>query len=104
MYTSNTGRVAITSPALINTQSVVTSPTKSIRPIGKVFNALSWIKVKAKIRYSHEESEAILIPIENEKISLKFKEPQFAITPGQAVVFYDEDVVLGGGIIERSGG
>jgi len=33
-------------------------------------------------------------------VNVKFKEPQMAITPGQAVVFYDGDIVLGGGTIE----
>jgi tRNA U34 2-thiouridine synthase MnmA/TrmU len=43
-------------------------------------------------------------PSEDEdKVRLKFREPQIAITPGQAVVFYDNDTVIGGGTIERTG-
>lgn len=62
------------------------------------------IEVRAKIRYSHEEAEATILPVADEKIKVKFREFQMAITPGQAVVFYNDDTVLGGGIIERSGG
>jgi tRNA-specific 2-thiouridylase len=59
------------------------------------------IKVKAKIRYLHKEAEAEVIPLDKEKVYVKFREPQVAITPGQAVVFYDRDIVVGGGVIER---
>jgi len=59
------------------------------------------IKVKAKIRYLHREAEAEIIPMDKEKIYVKFREPQMAITPGQSVVFYDGDIVVGGGVIER---
>ncbi len=59
------------------------------------------IKAKAKIRYLHREAEAEVIPLDKEKIHVKFREPQMAITPGQAVVFYDGDIVIGGGVIEK---
>ena len=58
-------------------------------------------KVKAKIRYRHEEAEVEVIPLDKEKIYVKFREPQMAITPGQAIVFYDGDIVVGGGVIEK---
>lgn len=60
------------------------------------------IEVKAKIRYLHKEAEAVITPLNDGKVYVKFKEPQMAIAPGQAVVFYQGDEVLGGGIIERS--
>jgi len=56
--------------------------------------------VKAKIRYLHHEAEATITPLDEEKLYVKFKEPQMAITPGQAIVFYDGDTVVGGGTIE----
>ncbi|MBA3062220.1 tRNA 2-thiouridine(34) synthase MnmA [bacterium] len=59
------------------------------------------IKVKAKIRYLHSEAEVEVIPLDKEKIHVKFREPQMAITPGQAIVFYDGDIVVGGGVIEK---
>jgi tRNA-specific 2-thiouridylase len=57
------------------------------------------IKALSKIRYGHKEEESEVIPYEDGKVLVRFKEPQRAITSGQAVVFYDEDLVLGGGII-----
>ena len=61
------------------------------------------IKVKARVRYRHPEAEATVIPQENNIVYIKFAEPQMAITPGQAVVFYDDDTVIGGGTIIRQG-
>ncbi|HDZ49950.1 MAG TPA: tRNA 2-thiouridine(34) synthase MnmA [Candidatus Aerophobetes bacterium] len=60
------------------------------------------IKVKAKIRYSAQEAEVILTPKGKDKVQLKFRQPQRAITPGQAVVFYRGDEVIGGGTISSS--
>ncbi len=61
------------------------------------------IAVKAKIRYNHKEAAAEIIPF-NKQIKVRFKKPQFAVTPGQSAVFYIKDRVLGGGIIETSNG
>lgn len=61
------------------------------------------IEVKARIRYRHREGEAIVTPLPNDEVSVKFARPQMAITPGQAVVFYNGSVVVGGGTIERAG-
>ncbi|MFY9176218.1 MAG: tRNA 2-thiouridine(34) synthase MnmA [Caldicoprobacterales bacterium] len=60
------------------------------------------IRAKVKIRYTASEVPATLYPLENNKIKVSFDEPQRAITPGQAAVFYEDDYVLGGGIIEHS--
>ncbi|MCM8831387.1 MAG: tRNA 2-thiouridine(34) synthase MnmA [Candidatus Omnitrophica bacterium] len=57
-------------------------------------------KAFAKIRYQHKEAPCFLYPQEN-KIKVIFKEKQEAITPGQSVVFYNDKIVLGGGIIEE---
>ena len=58
------------------------------------------IEVKAKIRYQHEAAEAVITPLNEDRVQVRFKEPQMAITPGQAIVFYDGDLVIGGGTIE----
>lgn len=66
-----------------------------------VFDSLKEsIKVTAKIRYSAKEAEATVTPIENNKVKVIFKENQRAITPGQSIVFYDNDIVIGGGKIK----
>ncbi|NRX50415.1 tRNA-specific 2-thiouridylase [Clostridium beijerinckii] len=58
------------------------------------------IEVTAKIRYSAKPAEATLIPLPNGRVKVIFKEKQRAITKGQSVVFYDDEIVVGGGIIE----
>lgn len=55
--------------------------------------------VYAKIRYRKKEAPCS-VAFENDKIRVLFQEDQEAITPGQSIVFYDGDVVLGGGVIE----
>lgn len=55
--------------------------------------------VKAKVRYKQKETDAVITPLENGDVSVKFEMPQRAIAPGQAVVFYDGDIVVGGGTI-----
>lgn len=57
------------------------------------------MRVKAKVRYRHEEQWATVTQPEPDKIRVVFDEPQRAITCGQAVVLYDEDVVVGGATI-----
>ncbi|MCX7917205.1 MAG: tRNA 2-thiouridine(34) synthase MnmA [bacterium] len=57
------------------------------------------MEVEAKIRYRHEPSKAKIKKIDEDKIEVTFLYPQRAPTPGQAVVFYNKDEVVGGGFI-----
>ena len=79
--------------------------------LGKAFFAKSvnWLSIaqpetpmraKVRIRYRAHEAEAMIIPNGASRVRVEFVEPQAAITPGQAAVFYDHEVVLGGGWIE----
>jgi tRNA-uridine 2-sulfurtransferase len=59
-------------------------------------------RILVKIRYAHAGSPAALFPVSAEQVHVQFDEPQRAVAPGQAAVFYDAEdpeVVLGGGII-----
>ena len=58
-------------------------------------------EVTAKIRYSHKGAPCRIRMVDEDTVLCKFEEPVRAITPGQAVVFYDGDVVLGGAVIDR---
>ena len=58
------------------------------------------LELKAKIRYSAKPATATITPLENGQVRVSFKEKQRAITKGQSVVFYLDDLVVGGGIIE----
>ena len=58
-------------------------------------------RVTAKIRYRHKEQPAIAWQTPDGILHVKFDEPQRAITKGQAVVMYDGDEVVGGGVINK---
>lgn len=57
------------------------------------------VRLKAKIRYNHPGAECVISPVEDGKVRVTFDQPQRAVTPGQAVVFYQGEYVAGGGII-----
>lgn len=57
------------------------------------------LRCKVKVRYRHPEQWATVSPTGDSTVRIRFDEPQRAITPGQAVVLYDGDIVLGGGTI-----
>ena len=59
------------------------------------------IRCAAKLRYRQPEQPCLLMPMGEGSVLLRFDEPQRAATPGQAAVFYDGDVVLGGGRIAK---
>lgn len=89
---------------------VVVGPAEAVFTKKLLAAELNWIAmdrldqeitVEAKIRYSAQPASARLIP-SADLVEVVFDEPQRAVTPGQAVVFYRGDLVLGGGIIERA--
>lgn len=58
--------------------------------------------VTAKTRYSQKEAQAVIEPLGDERVRVVFSDPQRAITVGQAVVFYDGELVVGGGTITET--
>ncbi|MGH9204499.1 MAG: aminomethyltransferase beta-barrel domain-containing protein, partial [Vicinamibacterales bacterium] len=60
----------------------------------------SWRAVSAQIRHRHSPASGRVRALDNDRAEVEFDGPQTAITPGQAVVFYDGDAVVGGGWIE----
>jgi tRNA-specific 2-thiouridylase len=59
-----------------------------------------WLRVHAQIRHRHAAAPAKVRSVDDGRAELEFDTPQTAITPGQAVVFYEGDEVLGGGWID----
>ena len=59
------------------------------------------MRVTAKLRYRHKEQPAVISPAENGCVLIEFDEPQRAPSAGQAAVFYDGDIVVGGGTIVK---
>lgn len=87
---------------------IIVGDQNDLRHLGLIAENLNWIafenleeeiEVEAKIRYNDPGAFARITPISNDQINLIFHEPQRAVTPGQSVVFYQDDVVVGGGII-----
>ncbi len=88
---------------------IVTKNEKDLEKKELIAKDVNWIsgkepklplKVKAKIRYRHKSTTATITKILNSKTyHLKFIKPQRAITPGQSVVFYKGEELLGGGVI-----
>jgi len=65
------------------------------------FDSLSApVKLSAKIRYGAKETPCTVIPLGDSTVTVEFSEPQRAVSPGQSVVFYDGDAVVGGAIIQ----
>ncbi|MBR0518827.1 tRNA 2-thiouridine(34) synthase MnmA, partial [bacterium] len=60
------------------------------------------MKIKAKVRYRQKEQPATVIQLDENRIKVEFEIPQRAITKGQAVVLYDDDIVVGGGTISET--
>lgn len=60
------------------------------------------LRLTAKIRYRQPDQACTITPLPNDQLRVQFDQPQRAITPGQSVVFYHEDVCLGGAVIEEA--
>lgn len=58
------------------------------------------LKCQGKVRYSSQTSPCTIYPLEDDRVKVVFDTPQRAVTPGQAVVFYENELLVGGGVIE----
>lgn len=93
------------------TNTVYVGPQESLYARGLTanqFNPVSMniptetVEVSARIRYNAREVKGFLTSLGEGRIRVEFAEPQKAVTPGQSVVFYRDDVVLGGAVIEEA--
>lgn len=88
---------------------IVVGPRVELFAAGLVAEQINWLidphgralTSVARIRHRHPGVTATIIPLADDRAEVIFAQPQAAVTPGQAVVFYDGDRVLGGGWIER---
>ncbi|HYW70673.1 MAG TPA: tRNA 2-thiouridine(34) synthase MnmA [Pyrinomonadaceae bacterium] len=64
-------------------------------------NPVETVRAEVRVRYRHQAAPASITPLANNRARVIFDEPQRAITPGQATVFYRDDEVLGGGWIVK---
>jgi len=90
--------------------TIVVGPRNALASRGLIASELVWhipvprgpTQVHAQIRYSHQAAPAVAEVVGADRVRVQFEQPQFAITPGQAVVFYDNEIVMGGGWIVSS--
>lgn len=87
---------------------VVVGPGELLARRGLEAERVSWvvrppegpIEIDVRIRYRGEDAPAIVEPLPGSRARVEFRAPQRAVAPGQSVVFYAEDEVLGGGVID----
>ncbi|MFQ5637126.1 MAG: tRNA 2-thiouridine(34) synthase MnmA [bacterium] len=91
------------------TNRITVGSNRDLEHAGLLAGDLNWIacdrlrdeiRVEAKIRYNDPGAAARIRPAANQTVEVVFDEPQRAVTPGQSVVFYQDDVVVGGGVIQ----
>ena len=91
--------------------TVTVGPRDSLERSELTATGVNWIsgsepspgtRVTARIRHRHREAAASLEPLPGRHVRVIFDEPQSAVAPGQAVVMYDGDVVVGGGWIDST--
>ncbi len=92
-----------------STRTVVVGEAEELAADTLVARGVNWLSIPApageirahvRIRYRHPEAPATLRPLPDGRVHVRFDEPQRAVTPGQAAVFYESEVCLGGGWIE----
>jgi tRNA-uridine 2-sulfurtransferase len=89
-------------------QQVVVGPRSSLERASLTASGVNWIvqapvaprRVTAQIRHRHQPAPATVRALDQDRAEVVFDQPQIAITPGQAVVLYEGDVVVGGGWID----
>ncbi len=94
---------------------LIVGPAEGLYSEGLIAREMNWIDkdarelalkggltATAKVRYRHPGVECVVTAIDGSRARAVFRTPEKAVTPGQAVVFYREDAVLGGGWIERA--
>ena len=89
---------------------IVLGPEKELYSRKLTAGKVNWISgraprepltARAKIRYKSKEADVVLF-FRNDSVDVNFAQPQKAVTPGQAIVFYNVDEVLGGGVIDSA--
>jgi tRNA-uridine 2-sulfurtransferase len=94
---------AVNNKVIVGDRTQITQPECTVSRVNWVSIAApsTPIRAQVQVRYRSTPTPVTVIPLENSRVRLVFEQPQFSITPGQAAVWYDNDQVLGGGIIEQ---
>jgi tRNA-uridine 2-sulfurtransferase len=89
-----------TREVVVGAKSALERTTLTASGVNWIVDPAGSMRVTAQIRHRHTPAAASVKALDNARASVVFDSPQIAITPGQAVVFYDRDVVVGGGWID----
>lgn len=84
----------------VGTRDDVFSYSLKVNQVNWYWKPDSQTEAEVQIRNRHQAAPAIVIPIDGDRAHIKFAEKQSAVTPGQAAVFYQDNIVIGGGWIE----
>lgn len=104
------GRPVYVVDILPDTNTIVVGDDEDLLSDRLIADGVNWhtedapageVRGQAKIRYRQEATPAVITPCEPGVVRVDFEYPQRAVTPGQSVVFYDGETVLGGGIIRE---
>jgi tRNA-specific 2-thiouridylase len=93
-------------------RTVVIGPKEELLGRGVVARGINWLvdaphvgdAVEVQVRHRSAPAPAEIVRLDGDEIELALDEPVSAIAPGQSLVIYDRDRVLGGGLIERAAG
>ncbi len=89
---------------------VIVGPKKALAVSRLIANHLNWIaleqlneplRAKARLRSRQSEEPCEVLPLGVDQVEVRLEQPQYSAAPGQSVVFYDDEMVVGGGIIQR---
>ena len=90
-------------------ETVTVGPRAALERRSLTAGGVNWIdgeapaagtRATAQIRHRHPEAAATITPLDDARVQVEFDTPQSAVAPGQALVMYDGETVLGGGWIE----
>jgi len=95
------GKDSATNSLIVGTQEELGSQQLTARDVNWLSGEMPSepLRAEVKIRYTAREAEALVVPIEGDQVQVQFDAPQRDITAGQAAVFFQGDIMLGGGII-----
>lgn len=89
---------------------VIVGPKEEAYQSDCIVSRINWVSIaqpmtpihtEVQIRYRSQPAAATIVPLQDGRVKVMFDEPQLSITPGQAAVWYDGELLLGGGIIDR---
>ena len=96
------GKNAVTNTLVVGVQDELGSRELTARDVNWLIGQApgETFRAEVKIRYTAREAEALVTPLSGDQVRVRFDAPQRDITAGQAAVFYQDDLLVGGGIIQ----